>query len=89
MIETAKDFEDALAQQSRYYRAVHEIWKSTSVSDTEKLAKAVALVGKLLDKLSEVQSEIERYSGAADMRVIIAELAEIRNSKSSATMQGE
>lgn len=88
MIETSKDFEDALAQQSRYYRAVHEIWKDTSISDPQNLAKAVGLIGKLLDKLSEVQSEIEQYSGAADMRVIIAELAEIRNAKSS-RMQGE
>lgn len=83
MIETSKEFEDALAQQSRYYRAIHEIWKDTSISDTVVLAKSVALIGKILDKMSDVQAEIERYSGCADMRVIIAELAAMRNSKSS------
>lgn len=81
MFASPKEFEEALAQMCRYYRALHEIWGITEADDKGSVSSWVRLGGKILEKLDTTVSDIEAYSGCVDLRIVVDELKQMRAAK--------
>ncbi len=82
-LESTKDFEERLAQLGRFYRALHDMYANIRPDDQPSIAQWVRLGGKIMERMDEVLSEIEVYSGAADLRIITSELKQMRAAKES------
>lgn len=82
--QASEEFETALAQLCRFYRAQREMYGSVAVDDQRGVTRWVSLGGKLMDKMDEVLSDIEVYSGTSELRVITSELKQMRAAKDSA-----
>lgn len=80
-ITTPAEMEEKLAQLGRYYRAQYEMFSTIVAEDKEGVAKWVRLGGKIMEKMDEILSDVEVYSGTSELRIIIAELELIRKSK--------
>jgi hypothetical protein len=84
-ISSAADLEESLAQLCRLYRAHRELFLVAAAQDEASLLSWVRTGGKIMEKLDEVHSDIEVYSGVADLRITIAELKQMRAAKEAAT----
>lgn len=80
-ITTPQDLEEKLSQLARFYRAQHQMYSTTIAEDKCGVAEWVRLGGKIMEKMDEVLSDIEVYTGAAELRIITAELKQIRKAK--------
>lgn len=76
-IKSDKEFEKKLEQLSRFYRATRAEFSRVEITQSSA-PMVLRNTGKIVDKLTEVLSEIELYSGAADIRLINAQMKEIR-----------
>jgi hypothetical protein len=83
-VETAKEFEDVLSQLCRLYRAQRELFETAEAADPKSITRWVRTGGKIMEKMDEVLSDIEVYSGLADLRITVAELKQMRDAKESA-----
>jgi hypothetical protein len=77
-IENDQEFEEKFAQLGRYYRALGTLWQKTNPQSQEQIAQWIIDGGKILEALSVNLGEIEEYTGTADLRIMINEMATIR-----------
>lgn len=85
LIETANKFEEALSQLCRFYRAQRELYVLADAEDKASITSWVRTGGKIMEKMDDVLSDVEVYSGVADLRVTTAELKQMRAAKEAAT----
>ncbi len=81
VIKTDVEFEESMAQLCRFYRAQRQLFSETSAQDKPSITAWVRTGGKIMEKMDEVLSDIEVYSGTADLRITIAELKQMRVAK--------
>jgi hypothetical protein len=65
----------------RHYRALSEIWQKTEADDTVGVARWVRLGGKIVEQMDESIAEVEAYTGAADLRLVLDDLKRMREAK--------
>lgn len=82
-ISSPQDLEDSLAQLCRFYRAQRELFQTTTALDQRTITSWVLTGGKIMEKMDAVLSDIEVYSGVADLRITTAELKQMREAKES------
>lgn len=85
LIETANKFEEALSQLCRLYRAQRELYVLADAEHKASITSWVRTGGKIMEKMDDVLSDVEVYSGVADLRVTTAELKQMRAAKEAAT----
>lgn len=79
-----KTFEDKLAQMCRLYRGLAELWKTVDASNKEEVARWVKAGGLMIEMLDEAMAMVEDHAGAADLRIILDQMAAIRANREAA-----
>lgn len=77
-IENDKEFEEKLGQLCRMYRTLRKIWSETNAGDGRAVAKWVATGGKVIDLTTVLLAELEDYTGAGELRLIIDQLSGVQ-----------
>lgn len=80
-IQNKQEFEDALSKLCRFYRALYDIWETAEIADKPAVSYWVRIGGKLTEELDVSMSDIEAYSGVADLRIVLSELKQMRAAK--------
>lgn len=70
-----------MAQLCRFYRAQHELFLVAVEGDKDAIVRWVRTGGKIMEKMSEVLSDIEVYSGLTDLRPTLDRLKQMREEK--------
>ncbi len=88
-IENAADLEEKLAEVCRYYRALYEVFSTTKSAVVEETTRWVLLGGSMIERLDAAVAEIEEYSGASDLRLVLNDLKEMRAKAHGLVEKGE
>lgn len=79
-IQSEKEFEEKLEQLGRLYRAVRVQFANVTITQ-ESAKKLILGTGKIVDTITAVLSDIEEYTGAAEIRRLAEGLKQVRRER--------
>ena len=80
-IESDAQFEQRLLQFCRFYRMLREVWEKTNTQEPEEVVRWIQTGSAALELLDESQSDVEAYTGANDLRLLLDEMKRMKEEK--------
>lgn len=85
-IKSEKEFREKLSQLARLYAAIRAEFAGLTITQANA-AKLILSTGKIVDATTVLISDIEEYSGAAEIRRLSAEMKRIREEREAAEIK--